>query len=286
MRGFDERPDPLEFWKLAEELSVVDAAILITGNDPDDHYWDQDGEKRQNTNHTGFLATFGALKTAILSNRLAANVRLKARGASDRWDGVNECFHDDYATSSEGEVSYHMLMSRKESFGTIEANFDLDDFKRGTSIYVAREPDWRETTVSVDALKEWLKERNFFPPFFFASSPLDGFRDRSHPRYAPKLAACVAAWEAVRQNAPNKSVKQTLKDWLRSNASAYGAGDEQGVVSETLAGELAQIVNWNPKGGATPTQVSEQKTLKRPVAPNNYPHRIDLEGNDEGEIPF
>jgi hypothetical protein len=286
MRGFDDRPDPLEFWKLAEELSVVDAAILITGNDPDDYYVDPEGQRRQSTNYDGFAATFRALKSAILSNRLRANVRLKARHSSAHWDGGLESYVGDFAAENEGEVSYDMLMARQESFGTIEANFDLSDFIRGRSIYVAKEPDWQETTIEVDILKEWLKERNFFPPFFFSRTPRDGFRDKEHPRYAPKLAACIAAWEAVQQSAPNKSVKQTLKDWLRSNASAFGAGDDQGVVSETLANELAQIVNWNPKGGATPTQVREPEPVRRNLLPNNYPERVDLEGNDDPEIPF
>ncbi len=60
----------LDYWRLADELSVVDAAILITGNDPsqthDSADFNEPPEFVQTTNYEGFDAAFKALRTAIL----------------------------------------------------------------------------------------------------------------------------------------------------------------------------------------------------------------------------
>jgi hypothetical protein len=46
------------------------------------------------------------------------------------------------------------------------------------------------------------------------------FLDPKNPRYAPKLAAAVLAWEATGNEASTgKSPKQALLKWLREHAA-------------------------------------------------------------------
>ncbi|UNF28877.1 hypothetical protein [Bartonella krasnovii] len=119
--------------------------------------------------------------------------------------------------------------------------------------------DVGSSSVLVEDLKEWLLSRGQRPAFFFpeggAGEVKDqkyAFQDPSHPRYAPKLAAVVAAWEVVREAAPSKSVKGTLIKWLREHAVQYKLVDDDNLPREKLIEELASVANWEPTGGAPP----------------------------------
>ncbi|EJF82595.1 hypothetical protein MCU_01392 [Bartonella elizabethae Re6043vi] len=63
------------------------------------------------------------------------------------------------------------------------------------------------------------------------------FQDKNHPHYAPKLAAIVAAWEAVSEAAPSKNVKKTLIKWIREHAIQYKLVDDDNRPREKLIEE-------------------------------------------------
>ncbi|WP_375696367.1 hypothetical protein [Bartonella sp. AP331QHHD] len=114
--------------------------------------------------------------------------------------------------------------------------------------------------VRVDDLKEWLSLRGkrpkvFFPEDNFAETKDQkyAFQDPTHPRYAPKLAAIVAAWEAVSEAEGGKTVKGTLIKWLSDNAVQYKLVDDDNLPREKLIEELAAVANWEPTGGAPKT---------------------------------
>jgi hypothetical protein len=293
----------LDYWRLADELPVIDAAILITGNDPSDRFeiYDDSGQAVRDANgvwrtaqqrdYKGFEAAFKSLKIAIRSNRLRANTR----HAVNRAEYENVADYG-YVPLDQGpgftRTSYDFMVARKpRDTGQTVLNFSVDELRGCDDFYVWKEPDWEQTTIEVQDLKDWLANRGVFPPFFFPTGNQEGFRSKKNPRYAPKLAACIAAWEAVSVAAKNSSVKQTLKDWIRSNASAYGVGDESGIVSDTAAEELAKIVNWSPGGGATPTTTSSEAAPPRPREPiqnfpYGYPVRENLDADDTDPLPF
>lgn len=77
------------------------------------------------------------------------------------------------------------------------------------------------------------------------------YMDPTHPRYAPKLAAAVSAWEAL-EGVPliRKTPKQLLTVWLRANASRFGLQDEEGGTNAQGIDEVAKVANWQTKGGA------------------------------------
>ncbi|SFJ75351.1 hypothetical protein [Celeribacter neptunius] len=299
-----------DLWRLSDSLSVIDAAILITGNNPEeksadyDDYGDAIGQS-QRRDYAGYEAVFKALRAAILSNKLRADVRHSMRGTrygtDTDYDGVP---YEIVQMPHEEQLSYEYLIARQETSdngrhplnygGKTRLNFSVDDIRQDRFFYIHKEPNWEQTLIAVDDLKDWLSERGIHPPFFFPQGKSEGFRDKNHPRYAPKLATAVAAWEAVTTASANASVKQTLATWIQSNGVKYGLGDEKEIVSATAADEVAKIANWNLKGGANPTAVNEDlpKDEKREPIENykfGYPEykKDDDSAYDEGgEIPF
>ncbi len=107
--------------------------------------------------------------------------------------------------------------------------------------------------VDVESLRQWLISRGFKQGFFFPEGV--GSPDYLNPkdsRYAPKLAAAVRAWQAVKDPA-GKHPKQALLKWLRENAAEFGLTDEEGKQNETGIEEAAKVANWQPGGGAPKT---------------------------------
>ncbi|GLQ25778.1 hypothetical protein [Sulfitobacter pacificus] len=283
----------LDLWRLSESLSVVDAAILIAGFDPSQHYNDNDGDRVKLTwQHEGFEPAFNALRGAIKTNKLRANLAHAMRGRQSFQHG--DYFGDVDLGDDEHKVSFDMLIARNETVGyettqysgETKLNFAVENIINETGFCIWKEPNWNETTIDVNDLRNWLIERGVYPSFFFPSGNRDSFSNPKNPRYSAKLACAVGAWEAVEKPSRGKSVKKTIQDWVQSNGVSFGLG-EDGVVSPTAAEEIAKIANWNPKGGANPTPQAtgdDAETLTR--EPNNYEHGYNSVEQDDGDIPF
>jgi hypothetical protein len=244
----------LDYWRLADDLALPDAAILITGNNPEetvplfhDHH-DDDPEYVQRRDYQGYEAVLKALKRAILREDIQCSISYAMRGKREFPEILYEGSVEVVNVPGERPVGYDMFVTIRDK--AIQS-FGLENLPQQT-YYIRTEPNWDETTVDVSSLKEWLEAKGIRPSFFFPEQSEEGFRDKHHPRYSAKLAACVAAWEACEQKAESRTVKQTLKEWLQSNATQYGVG-ENGIVSDTAALELAKVVNWDTKGGAPTT---------------------------------
>lgn len=112
--------------------------------------------------------------------------------------------------------------------------------------------DLANSRVEVGSLISWLSDRGFSSGYFFADgTSKQGFRDKGHPRYARKLAAAVAAWEAYDESESSVgTAKQQMQKWLRLNAAAYGLTDDDGKPSESVISSIAQMSNWATAGGA------------------------------------
>ncbi len=228
--------DALDYWRLCDELSVIQAALLIIGQDPAEtqeyiENWQPDNRPK------GYDAARTALSHAIVSGKLRATIRRRAweRGwDEDPQEGEK---YDDRATLFKDEAEFP-----DEAKSAVH---------RGI-IYRAN-PDWHLTTVSVDELKAWLTGRGFRTGFFFpTATDAPDYLDPNNPRYAPKMAAAVRAWQAV-TNPNGKHPKQALVKWLREHAAEYDLSDEDGKPNETGIEEAAKVANWQPAGGAPKT---------------------------------
>ena len=137
--------------------------------------------------------------------------------------------------------------------------------------------DYRLSRVEVESLTDWLSSRGWREGYFFpGEAPETGFRNRAHPRYAPKLAAIVQAWEAQEAFSEEPgTLKQRLMKWLRLNTSRFELTDDDGKPRENVIEELAKVANWAPGGGApkVATQVFDGP-------------REDFSHNMDDDIPF
>ena len=192
MRGID-------YWRLADELSVVQAALLVCGIDPSGK---EHSVERNASAPEGYPAIKHTLITSIQSGKLDGTAIIE----------TDPQYHEQYV-------------------------------------------DVHKTLVKVDALKVWLKEKGVQRHFFFFPEEPEGeFLSESHPRYSPKLAAAVRAWQALDdESLYEKTPKQSVIVWLRKHAAKYELQDKDGKLKEGTIEEIAKIVNWNPKGGAPST---------------------------------
>ncbi len=288
----------MDLWRLSDELGIIDAVILITGNDPSEGWWSTEEVEAkwvQKRDYDGFEPVFKALRNAAFSNAIPVNLVARARDEHSiytnyRFEGERRT-HRSFLDSDENEVKVPYDIILKTDFGfppkTTFTNREIRNIEEGTSFYFLKEPSWEETTVKVDVLKKWLSSKGIYPSFFFPDQPIEGFRNKEHSRYSPKLACAVAAWEAVEQPSKNKSVKATLDAWIQANAVKFDMVGEDGTPTDLAVKQVASVANWQTSGGAVktsnpgPSQI--QTELEQPI--QNFE---DVKGHEEPdpEIPF
>jgi hypothetical protein len=234
--------DKLDYWRLCDELSVVQAALLVAGHDPAEFpyvvNW-QEHERPEN-----FSAAFSALCHAVLGGRLPATIRRQAweRG----WDeepGIGEIF------------------TRKIDLYSDQIDFPIEaETPKQRGIIYRATPDWNLTTVLVEDLTTWLRGRGFKAEFFLSqtsgNSGKPAYLDPTHEHYSPKLAAALYVWQAVnheRNLLKGKTVKQAMQKWLRQNADQFGLIKKDGKRNEQGIEEIAKVANWEPRGGQPKT---------------------------------
>ena len=235
--------DPLLLWRLADHLSVEDAAILISGGDPgavDEQVITgfesfETIKVKVTDGHPGFVAAFTVLKTAVRSGRLKALLQYRL------YNGFQ---------SDRGEPCWVLPQRWLTDPSNFELDFDHDD---RDSIFLAKEPDWSRTMLDVADLKMWLKGKGVKTGFFFPATQVDedDFMDPSHEHFAPELAIAVAAWRALSQTQKFKqSPKAMIKDWVNNNPSEWQSKDD---LSTEAKERIATVANWKRSGGANPT---------------------------------
>lgn len=227
--------DELDYWRLCDELNIVQAALLVTGEAPTIASYIEDWKPEERPRG------YEAAKTAITHGLLSYDAFSRAM-ASDL-DGV----------SPEHLDSLH----RRSIEGSLVPHFDTD-MNGNTLGPIEGTVDVYRSTVVVDSLRQWLLSRGFKSGFFFPDPVTTGepeYLDPRSPRYAPKLAAAVRAWQAV-TDPGKKSAKQALDKWLREHASEFGLTDDEGLPVNQAIEECSKVANWNASGGApkTPAQ--------------------------------
>ncbi len=297
----------MDYWRLSDELSVIDAAFLTLNLDPGHFEFSlpanpatskifrvgdfEDWESRALFNGdidnvelepNQFRAVFKAIRNAILGSKLRANVVTRAREPSIVFEEGGHPFDTGKGDGEEALIYGLMvgrgaptLFSNSVNITNSRITSDNDDV-----IYILKDPDWTDTKVSVEEIKMWFSSRGIYPAFFFPKGHAEGFRDANNPRYSPKLASAVAAWETVKKAGKNKSVKQSLLDWVVGNGVKFGLGNIENVVSPTVAEEVAKIANWHTGGGATKTAVDDEDDGIEQKGPIQNFREID------DEIPF
>ena len=230
--------EKMDYWRLCDELSVVQAALLMVGINPEQYLYVMNNKEDERPEN--FSAALAALSHAILGDRLPATIRRKAWEKS--WEEL--------VSGKTFTKKINVFSNQKELPGKGYAS-------KPPGVLYHAEPDWNMTTVLVEDLKVWLKGRGFNKGFFFPqASDTPDFLDQFHKNYAPKLAAAIRAWQAVNTDPDlmkGKTVKQALLKWLRKNADQFGLTKDDGNPNEQGIDEIAKISNWATKGGAPKT---------------------------------
>jgi hypothetical protein len=201
---FEYETDDLDYWRLCDELSVYEAALLIVGRSPS-----KVGNVEKlphNKQPRGYEAAKTAIRNALRSGKIK---------------------------------------------GTIKPEFD--DRVEGDPVPIIDSINLYSSRIEVESLKTWLIGRGFQHGFFFPN-PVEapGYLNPANPRYAPKLAAAVSAWQAV-TDPVGRHPKQALAKWLREHAAEFDLSDDEGKPNETGIEEAAKVANWQPGGGAPKT---------------------------------
>jgi len=133
-----------------------------------------------------------------------------------------------------------------------ELKFDRNSDENGDGYEVL---DPSRSMVVVEDLQRWLASKGVRTGFFSMDDvSRQPYLDPDNQRYAPKLAAAIAAWEGVgREPTAGKSVKQQLEAWARRHANAFGLCDDEGNPVKSAMETIATIANWETKGGAPKT---------------------------------
>lgn len=236
--------EDLDYWRLCEELSIVQAVMLIIGEDPSVSEWveEWDLDKRP----TGYEAVKSAISTALKTYQT-----YDKEYQQFQVDVLNSQLKKDEPNYSEKVEQLEALSKRSiacEIFPVLEL-----DINGNTLGPIEGSIDLINSKLYVNSLKQWLRFKGINTGFFFPepTTTLD-FLDSQNPRYAPKLAAAVTAWQNV-TNTGNRSPKQALDKWLREHASEYGLANEDGKHIDQAIEECSKVANWKPGGGATKT---------------------------------
>ena len=204
--------DSLDYWRLCEELSINQAAHLLIGWDPNE----------------------------VRSRTLAGvtfSLEMKAQYQSDL---------DAASTAITNALRRGAIEGKQVPCYKKDENEPWD-----IPIKDSVDPD--ASRIDVESLRRWLSSKGVKTGFFFPLLTDDpDYLDPRNPRYAPKLAAAVRAWQAVTET-NGKPPKQMLVKWLREHAADFGLTDDDGKQNESGIEEVAKVANWQPSGGAPKT---------------------------------
>lgn len=238
--------EELDYWRLCEDLNIVQAALLVVGDKPNLAEYTEDHEVHKRP--LGYEAAKTAISGAL---RLYKKYKAEVSNLEEQSFG----FQDEHGNAPDlvlENQDYLNTMFRRSIEGELVPIYDFDMNGHPNGI-IEGSIDVYKSTVKYDSLKEWLAYKGFKSGFFFPE-PVESldFLDSFNPRYAPKLAASVRAWQAVIEPG-KKSPKQALDKWLRENAVQFGLTNEDGKPIEQAIEECSKVANWNAKGGATKT---------------------------------
>lgn len=221
--------DPL--WCLHDEFTVEQAAALIAGYNPGDiARLLEMGVPAVISSFPKLYPAQTALVNAINAGRLIATIRRDAR--LQGWDEFPNI----------GEATREI----KPDDGPHQG-------EHGDTVIYRESPDWGKSTVTLDDLRAWLTSRGMKTGFFFpGATDAPDYLDPDNPRFAPKLAAAVRAWQSV-TDPGGRSPKQALEKWLREHASEFGLVDDEGNPINQAVEECSKVANWSQGGGAPKT---------------------------------
>lgn len=211
---------PSEFWRLCDEVTVVQAALLILNIDPEG-----------------------------VQDKVFYTVTFDEASKPDKFDTV--------LAALQNAIIGEKIIPTLHVLKKVWINTDTPEGDWGKMEVETQDIDFQRTLLSISALKAWLAQRGMKPPFFFPDAePIASYLDPTNSFYAPKLAAAVHAWIAVTGNdalQKKKTPKKAIEKWLHDNAEKYELIKEDGTLNVQGIEDISKVANWKPEGGASRT---------------------------------
>lgn len=238
---------PLDYWKLCDELNIIQAALLILDLDPAKN---EDYIMQWEPQHLpeGFSAIFAALKGAVSSKALPATVMFS-----------EERTEYDYM----GETRTAYIPSKTPDW----------------NLMMIKVQDLKQWLLNHNLMPDF-----FFPDGVDHRNYLDPNNQFYAPKLAAAVKSWEAVTSNP-NNLKKMSPRKALEKWLRENAAQFGLTKEDGSHNEQGIEQISKVANWKPEGGATktPSGVSMNLTTPLQVAANTDNFSTD---EDETAIPF
>jgi len=232
--------EELDYWRLCEELNIVQAALLVVSEEPScaEYVEDLEVHKRPKGYEAAKTAICAGLNNFIFYETEYSKFEKESLHFPPVVDALQE--NHEYLSSLRSGSIKGVLVP--------ELHIDVCGNCMG---YMEGTIDLYKSTVNADSLKQWLSLKGFAANFFLPERVVEGmgFLDPAHSRYAPKLAAAVRAWQAVTDGGKT-SPKQALDKWLREHAAEFNLTNDKGQLIEQAISDCSKVANWKQTGGA------------------------------------
>lgn len=232
-----------DHWRLCEEFTVQQAALLIIGCEPASTFG-----HCENWEIHSRPAGYEAAKQALSAGLRRKLIKGEHRGLPELPAGVSSMFQRGLRKGQILEVP--------------ESDSEGNAFPERP-----RTTDPERSTVERDSLVHWLRARGVNKGFFFPGSEHTtgpDYLNPNHPRYVAPMAAAVKAWLAMEDEnlLLRKSPKAAMATWMKSRYKELGLfhekanplnGIKAGDINKSAVEKAASVANWLPGGGANKT---------------------------------
>lgn len=231
--------DPFFYWRIAAEISVENAAILMVGGDPEETepvhigpFPEDYAYQKRTTSHKGFQSALSSLTAAIISGEISVRVRYRPDSKED----------SDVCRTIEVGAGGKDCSAKFLSFGEGRLRIGV-----GTVSFLVK-PDWTASMIKVNDLRDWLRSKGVNKSIFFDSSvsEIPPYQNPEHEHFAPELDFAVTAWRALETTRMGKQgSKALIERWLDEHSDQWRG---KGEVSTTTKERIAIVMNWRKAG--------------------------------------
>ena len=206
--------EPMDYWRLCDQITVLQAALLVAGHDPSGDDGTCEDREMRNRPH-GYEPAKTAISHALKIGTIAGKV-----------------------------VGNKLPDPRYDEHGNWHDKFDDGVDPLTSVVEVASLRKWLASRGFTSGF--------FFPNGSDAPDYLDPANTSYAAKLAAAIAVWRAITSDPESTA-GSSVKKAMQKWLRKHAGQFGLTKEDGNPNEQGIEEIAKIANWDTKGGAPKT---------------------------------
>ncbi len=206
--------EPMDYWRLCDQLTVVQAALLVVGEDPS--------------------GNAGDCENWFLGNR--------PQGYEAAKNGISHALKTDVIKGT--KVGNKTGQHRYDADQNLHVILDDGVDPVASTVEVASLREWLASRGFTSGF--------FFPKGADAPGYLNPSNANFAPKLAAAIAVWQATTSDL-ASATGTSVKQAMLRWLRKHADQFGLTKDDGNPNEQGIEEIAKIANWDTKGGAPRT---------------------------------